>query len=77
MSTVSVVVIDVRGLQCPRPLLKMKKALDELQSGQVLKVMATDKATKSTFPPYLRRTGDMLLRVEEQGIEYHYYIQKK
>ncbi len=77
MSTVSEVVIDVRGLQCPRPLLRMKKALDELESGQVLKVIATDKATKSTFPPYLRRTGDVLLKLEENGIEYHFFIQKR
>ncbi len=71
------VVIDVRGLQCPRPLLMMKKSLDEMQSGKILKVIADDKATKATFPPYLRRSGDKLLQVEEHGDEIYHYIEKK
>ena len=70
-------IIDVRGLTCPRPLLRMKKSLDGMQRGQILKVLTTDIATKATFPPYLRRSGDTLLAVEEDGKEINHYIEKK
>ena len=69
--------IDVKGLECPRPLLKMKQTLENMQSGQVLKVIASDPQTKLTFPPYLLRSGDTILAVEDHGAEIRYYINKK
>jgi tRNA 2-thiouridine synthesizing protein A len=73
---ISDIMIDARGLNCPRPLLMLKKSLDEMQPGQILKVLASDEATKVTFPPYLRRTGDKLLAVEENGNVISHYIEK-
>ena len=70
-------VIDVKDLQCPRPLLKTKQILAGMKSGQVLKVIATDKTTRMTFTSYLMNSGDELLKIEEHGEEIHHYIRKK
>ncbi len=70
-------VIDVKGLQCPRPLLTAKQTLQGMQPGQILQVIATDSSTRSSFPPYLNRSGDELLKLEESGGEIHIFIKKK
>jgi tRNA 2-thiouridine synthesizing protein A len=70
-------VIDVKGLQCPRPLLTAKQTLGGMQSGQILQVIATDATTKSSFPPYLTRSGDELLDIEMSDEEIHLFIKKK
>ena len=59
--------IDVKGLQCPLPLLKTKQTLGGLRSGQVLKVVATDKTTRMTFNSYLKNSGDELLKMEDRS----------
>lgn len=69
--------IDAKGLQCPLPLLKTKQALGEMKSGQVLKVIATDKTTRMSFTSYLKNSGDELLEMEEYEKEIHHYIRKK
>ena len=69
--------IDVKGLQCPLPLLKTKQALGSMSFGQVLKVVATDKSTRMTVTSYLKNNGDELLQMEEYGEEIHHYIRKK
>ena len=59
--------IDTRGLNCPLPILKAKKALAELQSGQVLKVVSTDAGSLRDFQAFARQTGHELL--EQQTID--------
>jgi tRNA 2-thiouridine synthesizing protein A len=71
------VVVDTKGLQCPRPLLKAKQILESMKDGQVLEVIANDLSTKSTFPSYLKRSGDALLSIIEDGGIIHIYIKKK
>ncbi len=70
-------VIDVKGLHCPRPLLTAKQTLEKMQPGQSLLVIATDSTTKSSFPPFLNRSGNELLRIEAEGEEIRIYIRKK
>ena len=70
-------VIDVKGMQCPRPLLSAKQTLEGMQSGQILLVIATDTSTRSSFPPYLNRSGDELLGIETFNEEIHLFIKKK
>jgi tRNA 2-thiouridine synthesizing protein A len=70
-------VIDVKGMKCTRPLLTTKQTLEGMSSGQILQVIATDTSTKSSFPPYLNRSGDELLKIEESGEETHLFIKKK
>lgn len=71
-------VIDVCGLKCPMPLIKTKKALKELEPGQILKVITDDQTTKVTFRSYREKSGDELLKLVEveKGIIYH-FIKKK
>jgi tRNA 2-thiouridine synthesizing protein A len=71
------VVVDTKGLHCPRPLLKAKQILESMEGGQVLEVIANDLSTKSTFPSYLKRSGDQLLEITEDGAIIHLYIKKK
>ncbi len=70
-------VIDVRGMKCPRPLLTTKQTLDGMGSGQILQVIATDATTKSSFPPYLSRSGDELLEIEESEEGIIFFIKRK
>lgn len=58
--------LDARGLNCPLPILKTKKALADMQTGQVLRVMATDKGSVRDFQAFARQTGNELLS-QEQG----------
>ncbi len=69
--------IDVRGFQCPLPLLKTKQTLVSMRSGQVLKVVSTDKTTRLTFASYLKNSGDEHLKIEDLGDELQHYIRKK
>jgi len=69
--------IDVKGFQCPMPLLRTKQKLEDMISGQVLKVVATDDGTKISFPFYVKGSGDTLLKTEENGDEIYHYIRKK
>jgi len=70
-------VIDVKGLHCPRPLLTAKQTLEKMQPGQTLEVISNDFSTKASFPPYLKRSGDELLRIETEGEEIRLFIRKK
>ena len=69
--------IDVKGLQCPLPLLRAKQTLGDMGPGQILKVVATDDTTKLSFTSYLKNSGDELLKMEDYGEEIHHYIRKK
>ena len=61
--------VDARGLNCPLPILRAKKALTDLGSGQVLKVVSTDPGSKRDFEAFARQTGHTLLRVERRCAE--------
>lgn len=66
--------IDTSGLNCPLPILKAKKALAELQSGQVLKVIATDPNSLRDFQAFAKQTGNTLLEQQqaEDGVIIHF-----
>ena len=69
--------IDTRGLNCPLPILKAKKALAELQSGQVLKVLATDPGSVRDFQAFARQTGNELLEQSNSGDEYVHDLRRR
>lgn len=71
--------LDVRGLKCPLPILRTKKALAGLQSGQVLKVLATDPGTLKDFEAFARQTGHTLESPPETCAdgEYVFLIRRK
>jgi len=68
--------LDVKGLNCPLPILRAKKALGELQSGQVLKVIATDPGSVKDFQAFCRQTGNELLSHTE-GTEFVFFMKKR
>jgi tRNA 2-thiouridine synthesizing protein A len=61
--------LDVRGLKCPLPILRTKKALADMATGQVLRVAATDPGTVKDFAAFARQTGHELLSSGEQSAE--------
>lgn len=69
--------LDARGLNCPLPILRTKKTLNDLASGQVLKVIATDPGSVKDFAAFAKQTGNELLSSAEAGNEYTFFIKKK
>ena len=69
--------IDCRGLNCPLPILKTKKAVDGLSSGKVLKMLATDPGSVNDVQSWSKRTENTLLDHYEDGGVYSFLIQKK
>jgi tRNA 2-thiouridine synthesizing protein A len=69
--------LDARGLNCPLPILRTKKALSDLQSGQVLKVLATDPGSVKDFQTFARQTGHALLSHDEVNREFTFFMKKK
>ena len=68
--------LDVRGLNCPLPILRAKKMLNTMASGEVLKVMATDPGAVRDFEAFARQTGNSLLDSTETDAEFHFLLQK-
>ena len=69
--------IDTRGLNCPLPILRAKKALTDLESGQILKVTATDPGAVRDFAAFSRQTGHPLLDSGEADHEFFFFLKKK
>ncbi|HSX93037.1 MAG TPA: sulfurtransferase TusA family protein [Hydrogenophaga sp.] len=62
--------LDARGLNCPLPILKAKKALAEMHSGQTLKVVATDAGSVRDFQAFAKQTGNLLVHQETVGGDF-------
>jgi tRNA 2-thiouridine synthesizing protein A len=69
--------IDTRGLNCPLPILRTKKALGDVQSGQVLKVVATDPGSVKDFETFSKQTGHTLVSHSEANGEFTFLMRKK
>ena len=69
--------IDTRGLNCPLPILKAKKALAELQSGQLLRVVATDGGSLRDFQAFAKQTGNELVEQQTVGNEYIHVLRRR
>lgn len=68
--------VDARGLNCPLPILRAKKALNDMQSGQTLKVVATDPGSAMDFRVFTQRAGHALLDLSETNGEFTIVIRK-
>lgn len=68
--------IDLSGLNCPLPILRTKKALAAMESGKVLKVIATDPGSVKDFAVFSRQTGHALLQSWEEGGKYCFLLRK-
>lgn len=69
--------IDTRGLNCPLPILKAKKALAEMSTGQTLKVVATDPGSTRDFQAFAKQTGNELLDQQHRGDEYIHVLRRR
>jgi tRNA 2-thiouridine synthesizing protein A len=69
--------LDTRGLNCPLPILKAKKALAEMGSGQVLKVVATDPGSVRDFQAFARQTGNELVEQTSSADEFVHFLKRR
>ena len=69
--------LDTRGLNCPLPILKAKKALAELTSGQLLRVVATDAGSVRDFQAFAKQTGNELVEQQTVGNEFTHVLKRR
>ena len=69
--------VDARGLNCPLPILRAKKALAEMQAGQVLHVLATDPGSVKDFAAFARQTGNELVEQQTVGAEFIHVLRRR
>lgn len=69
--------LDARGLNCPMPLLKAKQALNNMASGEILEILATDAGSQRDFAAFARHSGNALLLSDCQQDVFRYLIEKK
>lgn len=69
--------VDARGLNCPLPILRAKKALSGLQSGEILKIIATDPGSKRDFQAFAKQTGNELLQIDETPNEWSFFLKRR
>jgi len=69
--------VDATGLKCPLPILRCKKGLNEIQSEQILKIIATDPGSKKDFDAFCRQTGHELLLLQDENGVITFFIKKR
>jgi len=69
--------LDTSGLNCPLPLLRLKKTLNEMESGQIVHVIATDPASVLDFGVFADQSGNEILAQRQDGGRYHFWIRKR
>ena len=69
--------VDTRGLNCPLPILKAKKALADMQSGQTLRVISSDPSSTRDFQAFAKQTGNELLEQETLGDEFIHVMRRR
>ena len=77
LCTMTETFLDATGLSCPMPLLKAKKALNEMEPGGFLRVIATDPGSVKDFDVFSQQSGNALLESSEDKGTYRYLLQKK
>ena len=69
--------VDTRGLNCPLPILKAKKAMADMQSGQTLRVISSDPGSTRDFQAFAKQTGNELLEQETLGDEFIHVMRRR
>ena len=69
--------LDTRGLNCPLPILKAKKALADMRSGDVLRVVATDPGSMRDFQAFARQTGNELVEQQSSNDEFIHFLRRR
>ncbi|MCY9667544.1 sulfurtransferase TusA family protein [Paenibacillus alginolyticus] len=71
------VIVDTKGMACPMPIVKAKKALDGLQTGQIMEVLSTDKGSINDFQAWVKQTKHELIKHEEENGVFKFYVKKQ
>ncbi len=69
--------LDTRGLNCPLPILKAKKALTDMLSGQLLRVVSTDSGSTRDFQAFAKQTGNELVTQSSAGADYFHVLKRR
>jgi TusA-related sulfurtransferase len=69
--------LDARGLNCPLPILKAKKALAEMVSGELLRVVSTDPGSMRDFQAFARQTGNELVEQQTAGVDFVHVLKRR
>ncbi|ANP79979.1 MULTISPECIES: sulfurtransferase TusA family protein [Bacillus] len=69
-------VLDAKGLACPMPIVRTKKAMDTLQTGEVLEIQVTDKGSVKDIPAWANKCGHDIVKLEEEGDVLKFWIMK-
>ena len=69
--------VDAIGMNCPLPILRTKKALATMQSGEVLKIKATDAGAAHDFPAFAKQTGNELIAATTEGEVLVFYMKRR
>lgn len=69
--------LDARGLNCPLPILRAKKALTDMSGGQVLRILSTDPGSVKDFQAFAKQTGNELMASAENNKEFEFYLKRK
>lgn len=69
--------LDAKGLNCPLPILRCKKSLADMTTGQILKIVATDPGAIKDFEAFAKQTGNELLSSAQAGSEFTFFMKKK
>jgi tRNA 2-thiouridine synthesizing protein A len=69
--------LDTRGLNCPLPILKAKKALNDMHSGQLLRVLATDSGSVRDFQAFAKQTGNDLVEQQSAGADFIHVLRRR
>ena len=68
--------LDCKGLNCPMPVLKAKKAMDTMKPGEILRVVTTDKGSMNDMPAFAKRTGNEVLEIKEEDNTFVFFLKK-
>lgn len=69
--------VDAKGLNCPLPILKAKKALSSVDSGQVVKIISTDPASRRDFEAFARQTGNAIVAQDQAGSTFTFFLKRR
>jgi tRNA 2-thiouridine synthesizing protein A len=69
--------LDARGMNCPLPILRARKALNDMSAGQVLRIVATDPGSVKDFEAFAKQTGNEMLSQSADAKEFVFYLRKK
>lgn len=70
------ITVDTKGLACPMPIVKAKKALDSLEAGQTMEVLSTDKGSLNDFMAWVKQTKNEMISHEEENGVYKFLVKK-